>query len=1246
MITACHRILLAIFMTSGLFAQSGNLIINGDFETVENDAPAGWIIAPYGSKNTVLTSAAEGDIRGKASAHLKHERASAETGTKAIVLITKAKVNGIIAGTEYRFRFAARAPVKDQQLRVYYYTDTSISPHYYKMKTITVSDAWDEYEFVLKLPLAEDWKDRALFMRFDIPYGEVYLDDVVLAPNTDAPATEKKSAYASLNRRNLFQNSSFEIGFEEYALTRGLYMRGRDANNNEPRQPVLDTAEKMHGNASLRLDNPDGDAMLFSSRDIHITPGKEYTLSGWFKTDGGIKVVSLSILSIISSGARKNATTWSEVGGEWKRMSVTFTAAPNHEYYTLQIGNIAEGYGKQPPPTRNQAGTMWIDGIQLTEGKSSKYEPDDFEIGLALTTNRYYAYTPDEPYMVSFRALNNTSSDTEVKFRYTIEDCYFNKTVRTGETAVMTLAGNSTGTIAAEINPKRYGLFVLNYELVNAKTGVVLDAYSFDYAVIGNIMAAPAPKGFTTGGQMNFRANWFAQSWATQPTLVYYGATIDETYDFIANVGDRWFRCWDFGWGHNEVNEGNYEWQVLDRQIEELTKRGMRIVASFDTLIVDEKNPQSIYAHVPKWAQERYGVTDTKGTMKCRVSVPPVEIWARYFTECVKRYKGKVRAYEIFNEPNLWLSPELYTQYLKTACSIVRANDPDAKVIGFCATGDLGGNLLKFVKECMNLGANDYFDAMSFHPYDSRLDSSSYPAEKAIAGIKQLLTDVGAGKKDIWNSELFYLEDDLPEYFYGSHDVKGHQFARRLLIDQFHGVARSACLDGGYNRARIAPLALDLPRKPIPSRFYVINNAWARFFEGGKPAKQVSLTGKNKLYIYDRPDGPVAAYWNYSYAKKSTAVLALRNAKEKIILFDLMGNPLEKPVLKDNGYLLTESADPVYIRPNGISRDEFLKLMDSAEMEYQVPVSITARMAYREDKPVIAAELMNYAAEVTPVRLSFKASSDAVSASPVTVQAKPRDATPVVFPLQFDKPWTATELSFNAEAGTKQYDLAPVSVRYRPFVTASRVEKAPVIDGIVKSDEWNTRDRITLDSLANLRNAVPAVWGGANDMSGRVMLSWDNNALYLGFKVLDDKRGERNDRLGVWNSDCIELFIDTAADDAPTATGFNSRCCQLVIGMPTVKFPEVVMFKASGMLEMNTANLAVKTSVQPGGYDVELAIPWKELGGITPAAGMQLGFDVCLSDNDATARKLSLVWSGADDYYRNRLNFGRVLLSR
>lgn len=1229
--------LITVIAAASLFTQ--NLIQNGDFEAVESDIPAGWTIAPYGGKNTVPTAATDGNIRGKASAHMKHENASAQAGSKAIVLITRAKI-GVIGGTEYRLRFAARSPVAGQTLTAYYYTDPSVSPHFYKLKTFTLTDAWKQYDFVLKLPSADEWKDRSLSMRFDIAFGEVFIDDAVLEVNPNEAVKPLAVRPVIPGRKNLLQNSSFEIGAEEYALSRAQYLRGRDSSDIEAAQPVIDAAEKMYGSASVRIDNPNGDGLLFCSRDIPITPGKKYTLSGSFKTAGGIKIAALGLLSILDTGKRKGANVWSEIGSEWKRISVTFDAPADHYYYSLQIGNIPEGHGKTPPPVKHQAGTLWIDGLMLVEGASAAYEPDDWEIGIVLMTNRYYAYTPKEPYRVRFKALNNTGADVPVKFRYSVRDKYFDSIVRKAETAVFTVRGKDTGEIIEDINPGRYGMFVMEYELINAGTGALLDVYSFDYAVIENIMAIPAPKGFTSGGQGNFRANWFAMSWATQPTLAYHGATIAESYDFLANVGDRWYRCWDFGWGHNEVDEGAYEWQVIDRQIEELSKRGIKIVASFDTLIVDEKNPQKIYAEVPKWSQERFGVTDGKGSMKCRVSVPSVEIWARYFTECVKRYKGKVRAYEIFNEPNLWLSPEQYVSFLKAAYEIVRENDPDTLVVGFCATGDLGGQLLKFVKECMRLGAKDYYDVLSFHPYNAKLDSSPTAAEDQIKSIRAALDEIGDNAKQIWNSELFYLEDGLKEYFYGSLAVKGHQFARRLLIDQFHGVARSACLDTGYNRARIAPLSHDIGRKPIPSQFFVINNAWARFFEGAKPLKQIPLAGKNKLYVYERTDGPVAAYWNYSYDTGGNAALVIAG-KGKIDLFDLMGNPLVKEA-QGNAYTLDAVSEPVYIKPKGIARAEFLSIVDKAEMEFKVPVTVSGRMDYQDGALGIRADVMNYKSEARSLRVAPISMDNTFRADPVSIDIAARGSRAVFIPITITKPFISTAVTYAVSASAERYDLPPFALRYRPIARAVR-SAAPVIDGVLGGDEWAGAP-VVLNGADHIRNASPSVWGGSTDISGTVSFSWDNNALYLGIQVKDDKRGDRMGSRNVWNSDCIELFIDTAPDTEAASPGFNAQSCQLVIGLPTEKAPELIVQKASGLLDVDAAQLTARTKTIPGGYGLELAIPWKELG-ITPSENTMLGFDVCLSDSDGAARKLSLVWSGAADYYNSRLNFGRLLLS-
>src|SRR6185436_18837189 len=63
-----------------------------------------------------------------------------------------------------------------------------------------------------------------------------------------------------------------------------------------------------------------------------------------------------------------------------------------------------------------------------------------------------------------------------------------------------------------------------------------------------------------------------------------------------------------------------------------------------------------------------------------------------------------------------------------------------------------------------------------------------------------------------------------------------------------------------------------------------------------------------------------------------------------------------------------------------------------------------------------------------------------------------------------------------------------------------------------------------------------------------------------------------------------------------------------------------------------------------GGYSVELAIPWSNLG-VTPSAGMTIGFDVGYNDDDnGGTRDSQAVWWGTINNYNNTSAFGHALL--
>ncbi len=136
---------------------------------------------------------------------------------------------------------------------------------------------------------------------------------------------------------------------------------------------------------------------------------------------------------------------------------------------------------------------------------------------------------------------------------------------------------------------------------------------------------------------------------------------------------------------------------------------------------------------------------------------------------------------------------------------------------------------------------------------------------------------------------------------------------------------------------------------------------------------------------------------------------------------------------------------------------------------------------------------------------------------------------------------------------------------------------------------------------------------------------WDNTNLYIGARVLDGSL--YSDSSDPWENDAIEVFIDANNNRLGSYDGNDNQ-----------------FIKA-----YNTTALFAKVSVSgaqhawaaiTGGYSIELSIPWSQLG-ITPAAGMTIGFDIGNDDDDnGGTRDAQSVWNGTIDNYANTSAFG------
>ncbi|MEZ0052775.1 hypothetical protein ABIA30_003797 [Mycobacterium sp. MAA66] len=218
-------------------------------------------------------------------------------------------------------------------------------------------------------------------------------------------------------------------------------------------------------------------------------------------------------------------------------------------------------------------------------------------------------------------------------------------------------------------------------------------------------------------------------------------ADIDKELDMMQSIGIQDIRVGLY-WAEIEPAQGVYNWSNADYIIDQANKRGMGVLATLN--------------ETPAWA----GPVGS-GT-------PSTTDYAAYAQTVAERYKGKISAMEVWNEPNANfflnpVSPSNYTALLKAAYAAIKSVDSSITVIGGVlgsgrTLGNATMNPVTFLQGMYEAGAQGYFDALSFHPYDYTLMFSQQQDQVAsplrqLENMRLLMEAYGDGAKKIWASE-------------------------------------------------------------------------------------------------------------------------------------------------------------------------------------------------------------------------------------------------------------------------------------------------------------------------------------------------------------------------------------------------------------------------------------------------------------------------------------------------------------
>ena len=185
-------------------------------------------------------------------------------------------------------------------------------------------------------------------------------------------------------------------------------------------------------------------------------------------------------------------------------------------------------------------------------------------------------------------------------------------------------------------------------------------------------------------------------------------------------------------------------------------------------------------------------------------------------------------------------------------------------------------------------------------------------------------------------------------------------------------------------------------------------------------------------------------------------------------------------------------------------------------------------------------------------------------------------------------------------------------------VTVPYVSTNLTVDGNLDESAWD------------IANDVSKVVIGTTNNTAMFGVLWDNTYLYVGVKVLDDTL--YNDSTSVYEDDSVEIYID---GDHNHGTTYDSYDCQFIKG-----WNDETLFEKNG----KKTDVLHAWAIITGGYSIELAIPWINLG-ITPTAGMTIGFSVGYNDDDdGDEREGQAVWRGTANNYLDTSALGDIVL--
>jgi len=716
-------------------------------------------------------------------------------------------------------------------------------------------------------------------------------------------------------KKNMVRNSSFEVGISGWAGGK------------------VDTSTSVHGKNSLKADFSDSSpaGFMIESRFIKIKPNKEYTFSVYMKTSTAA-LVKISIYSGFDPGTYiwPGFSRTVIVTNEWQRFSVS--------------GKIPESYADacfikinraSPFEERNTLGFLWVDTAQLEKGSLSDYHPRKSVEVSSVFVNKDYPEVNDKIFVEGQKPLiktviyNEAKTSRKLEIEYCIFDYYDNEIEKI--TRYIDTEGKKHLTDFLEILPEKRGILRMEATVRDPAKGIE----DTSELVFGISAKKVANRGFSGN-------SYFGTHILGRPTGI--------ALDTASKIGVRWFRVFGAGvstcWNEVEPQKGKFVWP-LDKYMEGLQKHKLELLGTL--------------TFTPAWAST---VPDQFKNNRYKVrGYPPKNIsdWENYVARTVEHYKGKIKYWEIWNEPGgmFYGTQKEFIKLVKSAYRVAKRVNPDCKIMvnyneipqTHSGYGDsfLGRKLLEFVI--------DYMDVFSYHSYVHKgrmVDSDEPTLTQKFAWLRR---ELKYKKMPLWNTEWGIWGRTFYHTFVDGSEVDSwrgsalpareaaNYFVQANIVSIANGVEKLFYYFIGYSGGGPIfsctnrwPIMIDPDGSPMPMT--MAQATLCDIIDGARFVKKVKIAEDTVCYIFKKDRESIGVIWG-EYKKGQSKPLKIKS--KQLSFIDIMDNEIK--ALEGKGYqTIYVKHEPMFIIAKGVSVDKLESILKAASPGGGMPEELTKQL--------------------------------------------------------------------------------------------------------------------------------------------------------------------------------------------------------------------------------------------------------------------------------------------------------------